>query len=75
MDSQSKQVVVPTQELVTVLGTLQLASSRGAFRPEEFVQIGAAYQKLYEFLVSLGAITPPPQGNKSESEQPGAASG
>lgn len=77
MESQSKQVVVPTQELLTILGTLQLASTRGAFRPEEYVQIGSAYQKLYEFLASLGAITPPQTTppEPTAGEQPGTASG
>ncbi len=57
-DTQQTQVVVPSKELLTILSTLQIASSRGAFRPEEFVEIGSAYQKLYEFLVSLKVITP-----------------
>lgn len=58
-DTQQTQVVVPSKELLTILSTLQIASSRGAFRPEEFVEIGSAYQKLYEFLVDLKVITPP----------------
>lgn len=61
MDNQdnSKQIQVPAKELLTILSSMQLASSRGAFRPEEFVEIGDAYQKLYAFLVDLNVITPP----------------
>ncbi len=56
---QTKQVNVPSKELLVILSSLQLASSRGAFRPEEFVEIGSAYQSLYQFLQQLGVITPP----------------
>jgi hypothetical protein len=58
-NQDTKQVVVPSKELLTALSSIQLASSRGAFRPEEFVEIGTAYQKLYQFLVDLNVITPP----------------
>lgn len=60
--TQQKEVQIPAQELLTLLSLIQLASSRGAFRPEEFVEIGNAYQKLYSFLVDLNVITVP---NKS----------
>lgn len=69
MESQetAKQVNVPAKELLTILSSMQLASSRGAFRPEEFVEIGDAYQKLYAFLVELNVIVPPQTGT---TEQP-----
>jgi len=60
--TQQKEVQIPAQELLTLLSLIQLASSRGAFRPEEFVDIGTAYQKLYSFLVDLNVINVP---NKS----------
>lgn len=76
MDSQQKQIVVPAQDLVSILGALQLASSRGAFRPEEFTQIGTAYQNLYQFLTDLGAITAPQTPpEETPADQPGSASG
>lgn len=75
MDSQAKQVTVPTQDLLTILSALQLVSSRGAIRPEEFVQIGTAYQNLYQFLVDLGAITPTQTKTDAPvADQPGNAS-
>lgn len=53
---EQKQIQVPTKELLTLLGVIQLASNRGAFRPEEFVEVGAAYKKLTEFLADLKVI-------------------
>jgi hypothetical protein len=58
-NQETKQIVVPSKELLTALSSIQLASSRGAYRPEEFTEIGTAYQKLYQFLVDLNVITPP----------------
>jgi hypothetical protein len=59
MTTDQKQVQVPSKELLSLLSIIQLASNRGAFRPEEFVEIGTAYNKLYEFLVDLNVLTPP----------------
>lgn len=69
---EARQVSVPSKELLVILSTLQLASSRGAFRPEEFVEIGNAYQALYQFLVGVGVITPP---QPAPDVTPGTASG
>lgn len=63
-NQEPKQVIVPSKELLTALSSIQLASSRGAFRPEEFVEIGTAYQKLYQFLIDLNVIT------ASKADQP-----
>jgi|APFre7841882793_1041355.scaffolds.fasta_scaffold20037_3 hypothetical protein len=77
MENQARQVVVPTQELLSVLSSIQLASSRGSFRPEEFVEIGTAYQKIFEFLTDLGAINSSKSSNQANNEsiQAGVASG
>lgn len=47
-----------SQDLIIVLEALQLASSRGAFKIEEFKTIGDTYTRLYTFLVASGVITP-----------------
>ena len=47
-----------SQDLIVVLEALQLASSRGAFKIEEFKTIGETYTRLYTFLVASGVITP-----------------
>jgi len=65
MTDETKSVQVPSKELLTILSSIQLASSRGAFRPEEFTEIGSAYQALYSFLVELNVISPP-----TPTEQP-----
>jgi hypothetical protein len=71
--NQTRQVQVPSKSLLTALSSLQLASSRGAFRPEEFVEIGTAYQELYAFLTDLGVLAPPKAAEESaqQSIQPG----
>lgn len=43
-------------DLILVLQTLQLASSRGAFKPEEFTAIGGCYERIFAFLSASGAI-------------------
>lgn len=73
-ESQARQISVPSKELISILGALQLASTRGAYRPEEFVEIGSAYQSLYQFLTDIGAIAPPTPATEP-AQQPGTASG
>jgi hypothetical protein len=68
MSTESKQVQVPSKELLTILSSMQLASSRGAFRPEEFTEIGSAYQALYAFLADLNVITPSPAATETTNQ-------
>jgi hypothetical protein len=68
MSTESKQVQVPSKELLTILSSMQLASSRGAFRPEEFTEIGSAYQALYAFLVDLNVIAPAPTATETPNQ-------
>jgi hypothetical protein len=68
MSTESKQVQVPSKELLTILSSMQLASSRGAFRPEEFTEIGSAYQALYAFLVDLNVIAPAPAATETPNQ-------
>ena len=69
---ETRQISVPSKELLVILSSLQLASTRGAFRPEEFVEIGTAYQALYQFLVGVGVINKP---QPEPDVTPGTASG
>lgn len=46
-------------DLVFVLQAFQLASSRGAFKPEEFSAIGGCYERLFAFLEANGAVKQP----------------
>ena len=68
MSTESKQVQVPSKELLTILSSMQLASSRGAFRPEEFTEIRSAYQALYAFLVDLNVIAPAPTATETPNQ-------
>lgn len=44
-------------DLVTAVQAIQLAASRGAFKVEEFSEIGGCYERLVSFLESAGAIS------------------
>ena len=43
-------------DLVTAVQAIQLAASRGAFKVEEFSEIGGCYERLVGFLETAGAI-------------------
>jgi hypothetical protein len=66
--STTQPINLQLTDLVTVLEVLQLASSRGAFKPEEFTAIGSVYERIFAFLETTGAVSRPapaeqPQGN------------
>lgn len=74
----SDQPTEPTQsevnlqltDLVAALEIFQLASNRGAFKPEEFTTVGGVYERLYAFLVSTGAVQrPQPQTNQQGDQE------
>jgi hypothetical protein len=54
--SKNVEIQIPAQELVSLLSVIQLASGRGAFRPEEFTMVGSAYEKLFSFLTDIGVL-------------------
>ena len=45
-------------DLVVCIQLIQLASTRGAFKADEFSQIGTVYDRLVGFLKDSGAIKP-----------------
>jgi len=45
------------QDLVSLLNIIQLTASRGAFRAEEFTEVGSVFERLRNFLISSGAIS------------------
>ena len=61
---EQPQVQLNLSDLVVVLETLNLASSRGAFKPEEFSTIGSCYERLFNFLLASGVIKPQQQGDQ-----------
>jgi len=69
--AEENQIQTPplqVQDLVVALEAIQLASSRGAFKVEEFTAVGQAYKNLFDFLVASGVINPE-QADQSGSEQ------
>jgi hypothetical protein len=54
-----EQVTLQLQDILAAAQCIQLASTRGAFRAEEFTQVGGIYERLVSFLQASGALTPP----------------
>jgi|TARA_B100001094_G_scaffold252843_1_gene250990 hypothetical protein len=50
------------QDLQALKMIIDVASSRGAFKPNEMVQIGQTYNKLDGFLAAVAAQQPSPEG-------------
>ena len=48
-------------DLVLTAQLIQICSSRGAFKTEEFTQVGGLYERLVQFLQASGALTPADQ--------------
>ena len=58
--AEENQIQTPplqVQDLIVALEAIQLASSRGAFKVEEFTAVGQAYKNLYDFLVASGVVS------------------
>lgn len=66
---QSNQVQLQLGDLVSVLEALQLASSRGAFKPEEFTAIGGMYERIFSFLETAGAVSRPAPAEQQQGNQ------
>lgn len=59
-------------DLYVACQAINLGSSRGAFRAEEFVQIGTSYDRIMTFLRDSGAISekkPQQQTDESSAEK------
>ena len=67
--TEQAQVQLNLSDLVIVLETMNLASSRGAFKPEEFTTIGPCYERIFNFLLSSGVIKPN-QSTAADTKQP-----
>jgi len=67
-----QNIQLQINDILLAAQTIQVASTRGAFRVEEFTQVGGLYDRLIAFLQASGAIKPatsadaqaaPTQGN------------
>jgi hypothetical protein len=64
-ETQQEQVAQPDEaavqlqlsDLMLCAQALQLASTRGAFRAEEFTQIGGVFDRITTFLTASGAMS------------------
>ena len=64
-ETQQEQVAQPDEaavqlqlsDLMLCAQALQLASTRGAFRAEEFTQIGGVFDRITAFLKASGALS------------------
>ena len=53
---QQEPVQLQLSDLLLYAQVIQLASSCGAFKPEEFTQVGALYERIVTFLQTSGAL-------------------
>ena len=74
-DATEAQTQVPAPESTTELTITDLnalkqiidvASQRGAFKPNEMMTVGSTYNKLETFLSAVAAQAPAPDGSKGE---------
>lgn len=54
--TQEQSASISLADLTIAVQAIQLGASRGAFRAEEFAQIGTAFERLVGFLEANGAI-------------------
>ena len=67
--AEAPVVQLQLQDILAAAQIIQLASSRGAFRTEEFTQVGSVYERLVGFLQASGALQPAGESaDKSSAE-------
>ena len=64
----SANVSLSLQDLLLTAQALQIAAQRGAFKAEEFSQVGKVFDHLVAFLTSSGALTPTASSAPSSDE-------
>ena len=66
--TEEKTVNLSLADLATAIQAIQLAAQRGAFRAEEFKQIGSCFENIFAFLDANGAIKRPEAEGSAEDE-------
>ena len=61
-------VQLQLQDILLAAQAIQLASSRGAFRAEEFTQVGGVYERIVGFLQASGAVKTAAPASESAEE-------
>jgi hypothetical protein len=62
-------VQLQLQDILAAAQCIQLASSRGAFKTEEFTQVGGIYERLVGFLQASGALQPAQPAGETPADQ------
>jgi len=70
--ADAQQTQLQLSDILLTAQVIQLASTRGAFRAEEFTQVGQLYDRLIAFLKASGAIQSTPATDAPAAEQPAA---
>ena len=65
---QPKAPSLGVQDLVTIAQIIQIATQRGAWKPEELSTVGLTYDKLIAFLDAAGAVAKPDDTATSEEQ-------
>ena len=68
--TQPAQATLQLTDILNAVQIIQLASQRGAFKAEEFTQIGGVYDRLVTFLKDSGAIQPQSEVADQPAAQP-----
>jgi hypothetical protein len=55
-EAGAPQLQLQLKDIVVAAQALQLAAQRGAFRAEEFTEIGGMYDRIFAFLKDSGAL-------------------
>lgn len=66
---QVQQTQLQLSDLLLCAQAIQLASQRGAFRAEEFTQVGGVFDRITAFLKESGAIQPAKPATGESAEQ------
>lgn len=70
---QAPAVQLQLQDLMLAAQVIQLASARGAIKPEEMTQVGGLYERLVTFLQASGAIKPAQEEPASDTAEESSA--
>jgi hypothetical protein len=62
--AQDAAAELTVTDLTALKQIIDVASSRGAFKPNEMMTVGQTYSKLESFLSAVSAQQPPAQGEK-----------
>lgn len=60
----AQQPELTVQDLTAIKAIIDVASQRGAFKPNEMVTVGQTYTRLENFLIAIQAQQQQPEGEK-----------